>query len=350
MSSWWGVILVLVLLALNAFFVGSEFALVSARRSQMEIRAESGSKAARTAVRAMEQVSLVMAGAQLGITICSLLLGAVGEPAVAHLIEPVIGVLGVPDAWLHPIAFVIALTLVVFLHVVFGEMVPKNIAIAGPERAAMVLGGPMLFTVMLIKPIVLALNGMANGVLRLVRVEPREEVSSTFTHDEVEAMIEQSRQEGLIPDEESDLLAGAVGFSRRTVSSVTLPLSDLAVIPRSTRVSAVEALCAQTGFSRFPVINREGQPIGYVHIKDVLEVSPGGWMRRLSDKWIRPFATLQSGDTLQTALSLLQQRGSHMGKVTDTSGNVVGIVTLEDIIEELVGHIQDAAHPERDSI
>src|SRR5690606_38820737 len=134
MSDLTAIVVALVLLALNAFFVGAEFALISARRSQIEPRAEAGSRVARTTLRAMEQISVVMAGAQLGITVCSLGLGAVGEPAVAHLIEPVLGVLNVPEDFLHPIAFVIAMTIVVYLHVVLGEMVPKNMAIAGPER------------------------------------------------------------------------------------------------------------------------------------------------------------------------------------------------------------------------
>src|SRR5688572_6361612 len=182
-----GVGLTFVLLALNAFFVGAEFALLSARRSQVEPRAQAGSRAARTTLRAMENVSLVMAGAQLGITVCSLGLGAVGEPAVAHLLEPVFHALHVPDEFLHPVAFVVAMSIVVYLHVVLGEMVPKNIALAGPERAAIVLGPPMMAVVTLLGPVIVGLNAVANGTLRLLRVEPRDEVSSTFTREEVAA-------------------------------------------------------------------------------------------------------------------------------------------------------------------
>src|SRR5687768_2882790 len=136
-------VLGVLLLIGNAFFVGAEFALIAARRSQIEPRAEEGSRMARTTLRAMEHVSLVMAGAQLGITVCSLGLGAVAEPAVAHLLEPILEAIRVPDQLLHPIAFAIALSIVVYAHVVLGEMVPKNLAIAGPERAALVLGPPM---------------------------------------------------------------------------------------------------------------------------------------------------------------------------------------------------------------
>ncbi len=214
MSDLTGVLIAIGLLAFNAFFVGAEFALISARRSQIEPRAQAGSRVARTTLHAMENVSLMMAGAQLGITICSVGLGAVGEPAVAHLIEPLFESAGVPEALLHPVAFVIALTVVVFLHVVLGEMVPKNIAIAGPERSALVLGPPMLFVVTLLRPIIVALNAIANATLRLLRVEPKDEISSAFTREEVAALVEESRGEGLIEADEYDRLAGRPGLHR----------------------------------------------------------------------------------------------------------------------------------------
>jgi CBS domain containing-hemolysin-like protein len=188
-----GVAVAVVLLALNAFFVGAEFALLSARRSQIEPLAQAGSRAGRTALRAMEQVSLVMAGAQLGITICSLGLGAVGEPAVAHLLEPVFHAMRVPDAALHPVSFVVAMSIVVYLHVVLGEMVPKNIALAGPTRAALVLGPPMMVVVTVLRPVILLLNVAANGILRLIKIEPKDEVSSSYTREEVAALVEESR-------------------------------------------------------------------------------------------------------------------------------------------------------------
>src|ERR687897_276309 len=183
-----GVGLAVVLLALNAFFVGAEFALLSARRSQIEPRAQAGSRAARTTLRAMENISLVMAGAQLGITICSLGLGAVGEPPGAHLLEPVFHLARLPDDLLHPVSFVVAMSIVVYLHVVLGEMVPKNIALAGPDRAALVLSPPMMAIVTVLRPVIAGMNMAANAVLRLLRIEPRDEVHSSFTREEVAAL------------------------------------------------------------------------------------------------------------------------------------------------------------------
>src|SRR5688572_6964361 len=243
-----GVLIAVVLLAFNAFFVGAEFALLSARRSQIEPRAQEGSRSARTTLRAMEHVSLVMAGAQLGITVCSLGLGAVGEPAVAHLLEPVFHALRVPDAALHPVSFVVAMSIVVYLHVVLGEMVPKNIAIAGPTRAALVLGPPMMVIVTVLRPVILLLNLAANAILRLMRVEPKEEVSSSYTREEVAALVEESRGEGMIAADEYDRLAGALGFTEKTVTTVLMPVEGLSTVLRGSTAADVETICAATGF------------------------------------------------------------------------------------------------------
>lgn len=344
MSDTSAVLLAVFLLAANAFFVGSEFALISARRTQIEPRAAAGSRMARTTLRAMENVSLVMAGAQLGITLASLGLGAIGEPAVAHLLEPLFHGLGMPDNLLHPVSFVVAMSIVVYLHVVLGEMVPKNIAIAGPERSALVLGPPMMLVVTILKPVVVLLNAIANAVLRLMRVEPREEITSAFTREEVAALVDESRGEGLLPDDEYERLSGALGFTERDVTSVLMPVEILSTVPRGATVAAVERVCAETGFSRFPVGSEDGELVGYLHIKDVLETDPTRRDHAVDDKWIRPFATVRPHDVLHDALETLQRRGSHMGRVVDDEGTVLGLVALEDVLEELVGEIRDAAH------
>ena len=345
-SDLFGVGLAVVLLAFNAFFVGAEFALLAARRSQIEPRAQDGSRAARTTLRAMENVSLVMAGAQLGITVCSLGLGAIGEPAVAHLLEPVFHAARMPDNLLHPVSFVVAMSVVVYLHVVLGEMVPKNLALAGPERAAMVLGPPMVAIVTLLKPIVYGLDAVANGVVRMLNVEPRTEVTSTFTLEEVEALVDESHDEGMLDESEYTRLAGALGFTSRTVDAVLLPLDQLETVPRRARVTEVEAACGQTGYSRFPVVAEDGSLVGYLHIKDVLRADPHGRARTVEDKWIRPFATVRASDSLAAALQVLQEKGAHMARVVDDAGRVLGVATLEDVLEELVGEIRDAAHAE----
>ncbi len=333
-----------VLLLGNAFFVASEFALISARRTQIEPRAEAGSALARTTLRAMENISLVIGVIQLGITVCSLLLGAVAEPAIAHVLEPGLEALAVPHGLLHPIAFALALSLVVYLHVVLGEMVPKNITLAGPERAALALGPPIWGFVTVLRPVVVVVNAVARLVLRSLGVSPRDEVSSTYTREEVAAMVEESRGEGLLRDDEYDRLAGALGFTEKTVADVLMPTEDLATLQRGSTVADVEALCAATGYSRFPVRSEDGELLGYLHIKDVLETDESLRERVVDDKWIRPFAPVRLTDQLHEALERLQHRGAHMARVVDPAGSVLGIATLEDVIEELVGEIRDAAH------
>ncbi|WP_193608189.1 CNNM domain-containing protein [Nocardioides lijunqiniae] len=344
MSDTAALLVAVLLLVLNAFFVGAEFAIISARRTQIEPRAQAGSRMARTTLRAMENVSLMMAGAQLGITICSLGLGAIGEPAVAHLLEPLFHAVGVPDDFLHPVAFVIALLVVVFLHVVLGEMVPKNIALAGPDRAALVLGPPLVGIVTVLRPLIVGLNWIANTALRLIHVEPRDEVTSTFTREEVAALVEESRGEGLLADEEYDRLSGALGFTEKTVATVVLAPDTLTTVLRGSSPADVEALCATTGFSRFPVADASGELVGYLHIKDVLEPDEERREQPIQDKWIRPFAPVTADDQLQEALETLQRRGAHMARVVDADGTTLGLATLEDVIEELVGEIRDAAH------
>ncbi|WP_341927131.1 hemolysin family protein [Nocardioides psychrotolerans] len=346
MSDLTALLVAVLLLGANAFFVGAEFAIISARRTQIEPRAQAGSRMAKTTLKAMEDVSLMMAGAQLGITICSLGLGAIGEPAVAHLLEPGFAALGVPEAFLHPVAFVLALLIVVFLHVVLGEMVPKNIALAGPERSAILLAPPLVGVVTILRPVIGTLNAAANAVLRLLKVEPKDEISSTFTREEVAALVEESRGEGLLAADEYDRLAGALGFTEKTVAAVLMPPETLATVTRGSSPADVEALCALTGFSRFPVASEDGELMGYLHIKDVLEPDEVRRLQPIEDKWIRPFAPVTTGDQLHDALETLQRRGAHMARVVDLEGVTLGLATLEDVIEELVGEIRDGAHHE----
>src|SRR5215213_9721321 len=237
----------------NAFFVGAEFALVSARRTQIEPRAEAGSAMARITLRAMENMSLVIGVNQLGITVCSLVLGAVAEPTAARLLEPVLHAVHAPESLQHPIAITIGLAVVVYLHVVLGEMIPKNIALAGPDRAALVLGTPIWAIVSVTRPVIRVINAVARGLLGLVGVKLMDEVSSTYTREEVAALVEESRGEGLLQEDEYDRLAGALGFTERTVAAVLMPPETITTVPRSATVAEVEDVCAVTGYSRFPV-------------------------------------------------------------------------------------------------
>jgi CBS domain containing-hemolysin-like protein len=289
-------------------------------------------------------MSLVIGVNQLGITVCSLLLGAVAEPTAAHLLEPPLHAVGVPESFVHPIAFAVGLSLVVYLHVVLGEMIPKNIALAGPDRAALVLGTPIWAIVSVTRPVITGINAMASAVLRLAGVRLMDEVSSTYTREEVAALVEESRGEGLLEDGEYDRLSGALGFTEKTVETVLMRPETLQTVRRGSTGADVEALCAATGFSRFPVVGDDDALVGYLHIKDVLETDEERRARVVEDKWIRPFALVGHGDLLHDTLEKLQRRGAHMARVVDRAGETLGVATLEDVIEELVGEIRDSAH------
>jgi len=330
------------LLTGNAFFVGAEFALISLRRSQIEPRAEAGSRRAKITLKAMERVSLMLAGSQLGITMCSLGLGAIAEPAVAHLLEVPFVALGVPQALLHPIAFTLALMVVVFLHMVLGEMVPKNLALAAPTTSAMLLSPILYAIVFVLRPLIVLLNGLANGVLRAFKVEPKDEVASTFTREEVAELVAESKREGLLEASEHELLKGALAFPERTVRSVLIPTDKLKVLPSKVNATQVEARAAETGFSRFPVISPSGEMLGYLHLKDVLEEDSHKRQRPIAAKRIRPMPTLAAEEPLDSALRQMQERGTHLARVHESNGALLGVVTLEDVLEELVGVIRDA--------
>jgi CBS domain containing-hemolysin-like protein len=340
MSTTWAIGVSLVLLALNAFFVGAEFALVSARRSEIEPRAAAGGRAARTTLRAMEHVSLMMAGAQLGITICSLGLGYLGEPAIAHALEGPFEAIGLPEGLIHPVAFAIALTLIGFLHVVLGEMVPKNIALAGPDRAALALAPPLTVLVRALRPAIALLNWIANRTLRLVGVEPRDEVASAFTRDEVAGFVEESRREGILEETEERLLIGALQFEERDARSVLLPFAALETVGVAVTPAEVEALASRTGYSRFPVSEAQGLT-GYLHLKDALEIEDRHRNRPIARSWIRPLAVVRDTDGLRAVLTTMQRSNAHLASVRDAGGTPLGVVAFEDVLEELVGEIRD---------
>lgn len=331
----------LVLLAANAFFVGAEFALISARRSAIEPRARDGNWAARVTLQAMENVSLMLAAAQLGITICSLGLGYLGEPAIAHLLEVPFEAVGMPEVLVHPIAFAIALSIVGGLHVVLGEMVPKNIALAGPDRAALVLGPVLALVVRVLRPAIALLNWIANRTLRLLGVEPKDEVSSAFTRDEVAGFVTESRREGLLDHHEGDLLAGALGFEERDARSVLLPDDELETVTADVTPHELEQAAARTGYSRFPVRDAAGQLTGYLHLKDALEFEDLHRNRPISRNWIRPLPTVRDTDRLRAILATMQRSGAHLARVETADGRLVGVVALEDVLEELVGQVRD---------
>ncbi|HET7326836.1 MAG TPA: hemolysin family protein [Nocardioidaceae bacterium] len=326
----------LALLLGNAFFVGAEFSLVAARRTQLEPLAEQGSTRARTTVRAMRRVSVMMAGAQLGITLCTVGLGAVGEPAVAHLLEPAFHAVGLPDAVLHPVAFVLATLIIVSLHVVVGEMVPKNLALAGPERSALLLGPPLAGMVKVLRPAIVGLNSFANGVLRLLGVQPQDEVTSTASDEDVAEMVDEARREGLMDAEEYSRVSRSLQFSHACARDVMLARASVVDVPADATPSHVEAVAAETGHSRFPVRASDDGWRDYVHLKDVVDVDLQARGEPLRPEAVRALPGVAGDTPLLDVLAAMRDGSTHIMGVRAAGGRVDGLVLLDDVLLALL--------------
>ena len=341
MSDWAGLAWLIVLLAGNAFFVGAEFAVISARRSQIEPLAEQGRRSAKTALWAMEHATLMLAMSQLGITICSLLILNVSEPAIHHLLEIPLALTGWSEQVVGTVAFIITLVLVSYLHVVFGEMVPKNLSFSVPDRAVLLLAPPLVFLARVFRPVIVALNATANGVLRLFGVEPKSEATSTYTLEEVQTIVRQSRREGVLHDA-SGTLTAAFEFTTKRVQDVAVPMSGLVSLPPDATPGDVERAVARHGFSRYVIRAQDGEPDGYVHLKDVLDLDDDEFDDPLPAKRVRRLVSIFRGTDLEDALATMRRLGTHVARAFDEQGATTGVVFLEDIIEELVGEVEDA--------
>ena len=333
------------LLGANAFFVGAEFALISARRDRLEAMASGGVAAAGTVLRAGADLSRMLAASQLGITICSLLLGRLGEPAVAHLIERPLEWAGLPAALLHPLAFAVSLAIVVVAHILLGEMVPKNIAIAGPERTAVWLVPPFLVFTKLMRPFIELFNVMANGVLRLFRVEPRDELEAAFSSGELAEMIADSRREGLLDEAETSRLTRTLSSAQATVADVLVPLARLVTLPPRPTVGEIARAVDDTGYSRFPLRSPDGRFTGYLHVKDILDLADDP-AAEVPGRRVRGLPEVPSDARLDEALGALRRSQAHLARAVDARGQVVGLVAMEDLLERYVGTVRDATHAE----
>ncbi|WP_341952423.1 hemolysin family protein [Salinibacterium sp. TMP30] len=337
----WGIVWLFILLLVNAFFVGAEFAVISARRSQIEPRAEAGSRAAKTALWAMEHATLMLAACQLGITIASLLILNVSEPAIHHLLEVPLALTGLSEELIGTIAFILALIIVSFLHVVLGEMVPKNLSFSVPDRAVLLLAPPLVFIATVFRPIIVALNATANGILRLFKVEPKNEANSVFTLDQVATIVAQSTREGVLTDS-GGTLTGAFEFTSKKVRDVAIPMSGLVTLPEDAAPADLEKAVAQHGFSRYILLNDAGEPTGYLHLKDVIDLDESEFGEPVPPKRIRQLISMHDETDLEDALATMRRSGVHVARSFDASNETTGVLFLEDIIEVLVGEVQDA--------
>lgn len=319
----------------NAFFVGGEFSLVSVRRSQIEPRAREGDRRARSVLWGLENVSALMAAAQLGITLCTLVLGVVAEPAIAHLLSPLFDASGVPHGLVHLISFVIALVAATYLHMLLGEMVPKNVALAEPVRSALLLGPPLVALSHALRPVVFGVNACANVLLRLLRVEVRGEVAAAFSEGGLARLVKDSGDAGLLDDRAQERLHDALELGHRTVRDVALPLGEVVYARLGVTPEELERLSARTGFSRFPVVDRGRRIVGYLHVKDALDAMPRDVPFRRGE--MRAITQVRESTALDEVLTAMRGNHTHLAAVLGADGRLAGLVTMEDVLRELFG-------------
>ncbi|TAM88819.1 MAG: HlyC/CorC family transporter [Jatrophihabitans sp.] len=318
----------------NAFFVGAQFALISARRDQLEPLADRR-RAARVTLAQVRALPRMLAGSQLGIAACSLGLGAVAEPAFAAVLRDLLRPSGLAGSLLHPVAFVLALAFVSFCHMVLGEMVPKNLALADPVRAALALGPPMAAWVRATRPVLIAVGALADGIVRLTGVSARGERAGAYTATELGDLVSESAAEGLLDREEHRRLQAALRIEATTAADLLTPLGAIVTVGAGVTAREVERLVAETGLSRFPV--RAGDDLtGYIHAKDVLAVPDEEADDPLPARLRREMVTVAEDAPVAGVLGAMRRSGTHLARVR-RGRQSLGMVTLEAVLRAVVG-------------
>lgn len=340
---WLLLLVTVVLIVVNGALVGAEFALTGARRAEVQRLAEEGDRRAHSALAAMAELPLMLAGAQLGVTMASLGLGYVAEPAFADLIEDLLGsVVEVPPGLMHSFSFLLGLGIVVFLHMVFGEMTPKNLTISAPEKSALWLAWPTRALVTALRPFVHLLNGLARLCLKALRIDPPEERAHSHDIQEIAMIIEQSARDGMLGEGERRLMSGVISFGERDAASVMVPRTELTAIPVTATPEDIEEVVQASGHTRLPVYDQNlDNVLGFLHSKDLLKLDPGDRHRPVSSSLIRKMMVVPESRKLRSLLAEMRRERQHLALVIDEHGGTAGVVTLEDVLEEVVGEIRD---------
>ncbi len=353
MSTGWALVASVLLLAGNGFFVAAEFALVASKPHRLERLAEQGSRAAAAALRGSRELSLMLAGAQLGITICSLGLGALAEPAIAHLIDPLLHATGLPEQVSYAIAFLISLAIVVFAHMVVGEMAPKSWAITHPERSALLLALPFRAYTTAVRHILTGLNGISNLALRVAGVTPTNSLRQSQSPEELRLLLHQSREQGLLSTGQHRLLNRLLQVEKTNIGPLRQPRDAIVTVPVDADAAQIEELTRTSGRSRLAVVDGTGSIIGTVHVRDATmaiadaeeasEEAGGTNVRvstlpRAADLLSAPLV-LSPSMSVEAAIRQMRARKAHIALVGD--GTQQGLVSLEDLLEQMLGAFYD---------
>jgi len=330
-----------VLLGANGFFVAIEIALLAVRRTRIEELADTGDRRAMRALKALRELSVTFSGAQLGITMCSLGLGIIAEPALAVAFVRIFALTAIPVGVIPLIAVVIALSITVFLHMVIGEMAPKNVAIARADTVTLALITPFAWFLAVFRPLIWLLNASANGLVRLVRVTPIAEHELVHTADELAYVVAEANDSGRITNEDARVIDAALRLSSIDAKEAMTPRIDMVAVGTEQSVEQVLALAATSGFSRIPVFAGDiDHVVGVVHVKDLL-IGDDVAVTDTAGAVMRPLPAVPESLPLDRLLAAMRRQRSHAAVVVDEFGGTAGVITLEDVLEELVGEITD---------
>jgi len=330
----------------TAVYVAAEFSLVTVDRAKVAQEAAAGDSRAESLLIALRSLSTQLSGAQIGITVTTLALGFVMEPSLAALLVTPLHALGLAPEAADSVAVVIALVVASLLSMVFGELVPKNLAIAEPLLTAKAVVLPLRLSTTVFRPLIWVLNGIANGVLRIFSIEPQEELRSARSPDELRSLVHRSAAQGTLPAPTAGLLSRTISFSGKVAADVLTPRTRVHFVPAVDSVEAVLAAAALTGHSRFPVTGANSDDVvGLVHLKRAVAIPPDDRARVRVQQLMVEVPVVPATMPLDDLLDLLRLQGLQMAVVTDEYGGTAGILTLEDVVEELVGEITDEHDP-----
>ncbi len=335
--------MVILLVAANAFFVAAEFALVAVRRSRIDQLASEGNRSAAVVQRALGELDRYISGTQLGITLASLALGWIGEPAIAVLVDAGLGAVGidVPPGVAHSGASIlVAFTVVTFLHIVFGELMPKSVALIRPERVSLWVVRPLIIFSNVMSPFIALLNGTANRLLRLVGVEPASEGSHVHSPEELRLLVMQARAHGTLDESDSAMLAGVFDFHNKKAWDVMRPRTDVAAIPEDADEVALRHILRTERYSRYPVYRETLDDVVGVLLAKDFWLYEGATPFELREHLREPLF-VPATRAAERVLEDLRRTRAHLAVVLDEYGGTAGIVTLEDLVEEVVGDIAD---------
>lgn len=330
----------------TAFFVAGEFALVAADRTKVEHLAEEGNRGARGTLAALKTLSFQLSGAQLGITVTSLLVGFIVRPTLGEALTPAAKALGFPTDAVEGVAIGTALVVATAIQMVIGELIPKNLAVAEPLKVASALAIPLRLINTALKPVILALNATANATVRALGIEPRDELESTVSLEELETLIRSSRRSGLLPEEDYSLLARSISFGEKTAADALIPRTKIVAIQADATLTDLARVALDTGYSRFPVYAEDLDEIdGVVNVKSIFRVPISDRPPTKVGALAADVPMVPESRPLDSVLTQMRRERAHLVIVLDEYGGTAGMLTLEDIVEEIVGEIEDEHDP-----